>query len=170
MVNSPKILRRQSLPKLRRQFGSAQVLVVTKGTRGLGCRLEVALAGAIVGVGEGIDHGRIATLGGRREQPSKRIGRASRREAAGQRDLRKPGLGGRVGVAVRLAGRQTIIEDGLEPAEASEPRVGMAGFESAVPSAPGVAMAGFTAERYRHTVSRWMPSSRAMRRCDQPRA
>src|ERR1019366_5202183 len=48
--------------------------------------------------------------------------------------------------------------------------IGMAGFEFGSESEPGVEMAGFdrASSRYLPTVSRWRPSSRAIRRLDQP--
>ena len=59
---------------------------------------------------------------------------------------------------------------GFESGGGSEPEVGMAGFESGSGSEPGVEMAGFgrASKSYFPTVSRLMPSSRAMRRLDQP--
>jgi hypothetical protein len=46
----------------------------------------------------------------------------------------------------------------------------MAGFESPFPArSPVIEMAGFGSRKYRPTVSRLIPSSFAMRRCDQPR-
>src|ERR1700691_2323274 len=53
---------------------------------------------------------------------------------------------------------------------AEDPAVEMAGFESEDGSAPGVGMAGFgrASSKYLPTVSRLMPSSRAIRRLDQP--
>ena len=57
---------------------------------------------------------------------------------------------------------------------ANDPAVEMAGFEPSDCSDPGVTMAGFGCLRrnrsYRATVSRFTPSSRAMRRCDQSRS
>ena len=46
----------------------------------------------------------------------------------------------------------------------------MAGFGSASPFEPGGTLAGFetASRRCRPTVSRWRPSSRAIRRLDQP--
>src|SRR6266849_471682 len=51
-----------------------------------------------------------------------------------------------------------------------DPAVEMAGFGSGSPSEPGVEMAGFdrASRRYLPIVSRLIPSSRAIRRCDQP--
>jgi len=46
----------------------------------------------------------------------------------------------------------------------------LAGFTSVASSEPGVEMAGFANNKYRLTVSRLIPSSRAIRRRDQPRA
>ena len=59
---------------------------------------------------------------------------------------------------------------GFESGEGSEPGIGMAGFEFGSGSEPGVEMAGFgrASSRYFPTVSRLMPSSRAIRRLDQP--
>ena len=59
-------------------------------------------------------------------------------------------------------------------ARTSEPRGAMAGFELLAGSAePRGALAGFgsgdPSRRCRATVSRSMPNSRAIRRCDQPR-
>ena len=50
------------------------------------------------------------------------------------------------------------------------PAVGMAGFASPASSSPVVEMAGFANRKYRPTVSRSIPSSRAIRRRDQPRS
>ena len=52
----------------------------------------------------------------------------------------------------------------------SSPAVGMAGFASPASSSPVVEMAGFANRKYRPTVSRSIPSSRAIRRRDQPRS
>src|SRR5580704_14543866 len=51
-----------------------------------------------------------------------------------------------------------------------EPEIGMAGFEFGSESEPGVEMAGFgrASSKYLPTVSRLMPSSRAVRQLDQP--
>ena len=59
---------------------------------------------------------------------------------------------------------------GFECGGGSEPEIGMAGFEFGSDSEPGVEMAGFAraSSRYLPTVSRLMPSSRAIRRLDQP--
>src|SRR5580704_1285946 len=59
---------------------------------------------------------------------------------------------------------------GFDSGPGSEPEVGMAGFEFGSGSEPEVGMAGFdrASARYLPTVSRLMPSSRAMRRLDQP--
>ena len=59
---------------------------------------------------------------------------------------------------------------GFESELTSEPGVRMAGFAAGSDSEPGVEMAGFEAAncRYLPTVSRWMSSSRAIRRQDQP--
>ena len=53
---------------------------------------------------------------------------------------------------------------------AADPAVEMAGFEFGSGSEPGAEMAGFAraSTRYLPTVSRLMPSSRAIRRLDQP--
>jgi len=53
---------------------------------------------------------------------------------------------------------------------AADPAVEMAGFESGTASEPGIGMAGFgrASSKYLPTVSRLMPSSRAIRRLDQP--
>src|SRR5438309_5200723 len=53
---------------------------------------------------------------------------------------------------------------------AVEPGVEMAGFAAGSDAEPGVEMAGFdrASRRYLPTVSRLIPSSRAIRRCDQP--
>jgi hypothetical protein len=45
----------------------------------------------------------------------------------------------------------------------------MAGFEASPSSKPVIEMAGFGSRKYRPTVSRLIPSSFAIRRCDQPR-
>src|SRR5467141_911084 len=52
----------------------------------------------------------------------------------------------------------------------SEPRVRLAGFAAESDAEPGVEMAGFdrASRRYLPIVSRLIPSSRAIRRCDQP--
>ena len=59
---------------------------------------------------------------------------------------------------------------GFESGGGPEPEIGMAGFEFASESEPGVEMAGFgrASSKYLLTVSRVMPSSRAIRRLDQP--
>ena len=59
---------------------------------------------------------------------------------------------------------------GFESGDGSEPGIRMAGFEFGSESEPGVEMAGFgrASSRYLPTVSRLMPSSRAIRRLDQP--
>ena len=59
---------------------------------------------------------------------------------------------------------------GFGSASPVEPAVEMAGFESAPTSDPAVEMAGFAGSRYLRTVPRSMPSSRAIRRRDHPRA
>jgi hypothetical protein len=51
-----------------------------------------------------------------------------------------------------------------------EPTIEMAGFAASPCSTPIVEMAGFANHRYRLTVSRLIPSSLAIRRCDHPRS
>src|ERR1700681_3178637 len=46
----------------------------------------------------------------------------------------------------------------------------MAGFRSASSSEPAIEMAGFASRRYQRTVSRLIPNSLAIRRCDHPRS
>src|SRR5271154_7065304 len=76
-------------------------------------------------------------------------------------------------------GRQRLCRPAADPAVemagfgsggGPEPEVGMAGFEFGSGSEPGVEMAGFgrASRRYLPTVSRLIPSSRAIRRLDQP--
>src|SRR6267378_5562184 len=59
---------------------------------------------------------------------------------------------------------------GFGSSSPSEPRVRMAGFAAESDAEPGVEMAGFdrASRRYLPIVSRLIPSSRAIRRCDQP--
>ena len=59
---------------------------------------------------------------------------------------------------------------GFGSAGPSEPGIEMAGFESDASPEPEVEMAGIADAKctYLPTVSRWMPSSWAIRRCDQP--
>src|SRR6201993_2616715 len=49
------------------------------------------------------------------------------------------------------------------------PVIEMAGFAASSSSKPAVEMAGFGSRKYRLTVSRLIPNSFAIRRCDQPR-
>src|SRR5271167_4077853 len=70
----------------------------------------------------------------------------------------------------RPAADPAVEMAGFGSGEGSEPGIGMAGFEFGSESEPGVEMAGFgrASKRYLLTVSRLMPSSRAIRRLDQP--
>src|SRR5580700_10792407 len=70
----------------------------------------------------------------------------------------------------RPAADPAVEMAGFESWEGSKPEVGMAGFGFESDSEPGVEMAGFgrASRRYLPTVSRLMPSSRAIRRLDQP--
>src|SRR5690348_14556464 len=102
---------------------------------------------------------------------------ASMAARQGVQSLGRPAPGTGAAGAVGMSGRPAaplgaLAGFGASPG-AGEPMGAMAGFES--PSAPGEpmgALAGFAAgawRRWRATVSRWTPSSRAMRRWDQPR-
>lgn len=53
---------------------------------------------------------------------------------------------------------------------AKHPESGMAGFAAESAAEPGSTLAGFepAKRKWRPTVSRWIASSRAVRRCDQP--
>ena len=59
---------------------------------------------------------------------------------------------------------------GFDSHTGSEPVSGMAGFAAGSEAEPVSTLAGFepASRKWRPTVSRWMPSSRAMRRWDQP--
>jgi hypothetical protein len=50
------------------------------------------------------------------------------------------------------------------------PAIEMAGFRSAPSSEPVIELADFAKRRYRPTVSRLIPNSLAIRRCDHPRS
>jgi hypothetical protein len=70
----------------------------------------------------------------------------------------------------RPAADPAVEMAGFESGGGPEPEIGMAGFEFGSGAEPGVEMAGFgrASRRYLPTVPRLMPSSRAIRRLDQP--
>jgi hypothetical protein len=76
--------------------------------------------------------------------------------------LRWKGAGKLLWPAVEMAGSAS-------PAS-SNPAIEMVGFASPDPSSPVVEMPGFANRKYRPTVSRSIPSSRAIRRRDHPRS
>jgi hypothetical protein len=64
--------------------------------------------------------------------------------------------------AIEMAGFDSLFSARL-------PVIEMAGFADWPSSKPVVEMAGFDSRKYRPTVSRLIPNSFAIRRCDHPR-
>ena len=71
---------------------------------------------------------------------------------------------------IRLNDKNEYLYEDPSPDAIQQIKRRMAGFASAAPSTPVVEMAGFDNRKYRLTVSRSIPSSSAMRRCDHPRS